>query len=374
MGIRGNLATMPLPDVLQWIGQGRKTGVLEVRSARGITKRAFFREGALCASSSSDPREFLGQFLIANGLLTEDQLHMAMETQARTGVMLGRILVQVGILDEEQLLAMLTTKAEEGVYDLFFWEEGEFHFDDLPVKEEAGPPLALGVMGLVMEGIRRKDEWDRIRTVIPSARSILAPAEDPAGASALENEELLRVYVAADGQRSLEELALELRASEFQLASAAFQLVQAGLLRVVGEKPEVERLPPGLVPEVLCAEAERHLAGGHKEEATKLLRLALRTDPTYSRARGLLDKAETGFAEAFFRDVAPPTAVPELTVPMTHLSGYALSPQEGFLATRVNGAWDIAAILKVSPIPQTEALQALKKLLDLKILVIKPPR
>lgn len=374
MGIRGNLATMPLPDVLQWIDQGRKTGELEVRSARGITKWASFREGALYASSSSDPREFLGQFLIAQGLLTEDQLRMAMETQARTGIMLGRILVQVGILDEDQLLAMLATKAEESVYDLFFWEEGEFHFDDLPAKEEGGLPLSLGVMGLVMEGIRRKDEYERFRNVIPSARAVLAPTENPASAAGLEDEELLRVYVAADGQRSLEEIGLELRAAPFQLCSAAFRLVEAGLLTVAGEKAEVDFLPTGLVPEVLCAEAERHLAGGHKEEATRLLRLALRADPTCSRARGLLDRAETGYAEAFFREVAPPTAVPELVVPMTHLSGYALSPQEGFLATRVNGSWDIASILKVCPIPQAEALAALKKLLELKILALKPPR
>ena len=72
--------------------------------------------------------------------------------------------------------------------------------------------------------------------------------------------------------------------------------------------------------------------------------------------------------------MAPPTAVLELVVPLSHLAGYELSPQEGFLATRVNGSWDIASILKVSPIPQTEALLAIQKLLELKILTLKSLR
>jgi hypothetical protein len=375
MGIRGNLATMPLADVLQWIEQGRKTGELEVRSARGITKKALFREGALRGSSSSDPREFLGQLLIARGLLTEDQLRMAMETQARTGIMLGRVLVQVGILEEEQLLQVLATKAEEGLYDLFFWEEGQFRFEDKLPQEVTGSPLSVSLMGLVMEGIRRKDEWARIREVIRGPRTILAPTGDlPSDAKAAKDPELMRLYGLADGRRSIGEIALELRTVEFQAAHDAFELVEAGLLKVAGEAPDVDHLPPGLVPEVLYSEAERHLAAGRKEEAGQLLRLALRKDPTFSAARALLDKAEAGFAETFFRDVAPPTAVLGLVVPLSHLAGYELSPQEGFLATRVNGSWDIASILKVSPIPQTEALLAIQKLLELKILTLKSLR
>jgi len=371
MGIRGNLDTMPLPDVLQWISQGKKTGMLEVHSAGGPTKKVYFRAGDVVSSASSDPREFLGQFLIARGLLTEEQLRMAMETQQKTGIMLGGVLTRVGILDEETLKAMLRLKAEEGVYDLFFWAEGEFHFEDMRELSDDGVHVCLDVMSLLMEGIRRLDEWARIRAAIPSARAVLAPTEFAADAASLKDAELLRVFGACDGKRSLEEIGLELHAVEFQVSTAAYQLVEAGLLQVTGEKPESDQVPRGLVPSMLVSEGERLLGEGRAGEAAAFARVALKADPTESRARALLDKAESGFSEKFYREVVPSTAVLDLAVPMAHLSGYALSPQEGFLATRFNGSWDLATVLKVSPISQNEALRAVQKLLEMDILQVK---
>ena len=71
--LQGNLRTMALPDVLQWIALGQKTGSLLVR--RGATEtRILFRDGSLFSSWSNDPRESLGQFLIRDRLATESGL------------------------------------------------------------------------------------------------------------------------------------------------------------------------------------------------------------------------------------------------------------------------------------------------------------
>lgn len=371
MSIRGNLATMQLPDVLQWIAMGRKTGVLEVAAARGVTKRVWTVDGAVSAVASSEPREFFGQFLLSRGLLSENQLRLAMETQAATGIKLGRILVRVGILEESALQELLTLKAEEGLYDLFLWEEGKFHFE-----EQSPPPgdevqISVGVMGLVMEGIRRKDELDRVRTVIHGTRVVFRKAGGWGDSPLARETELARFLDAVDGVRSLEAISLHLHTGEFQVLCWAYQLFTAGLLEKVGESPERNVLPSGLVPAVLLQEASRFLSQDRKEEAANYARWALRQDPYNPEARALLDKAEAGFTEAFFKAIAPRTAVPELAVPLTHLQGYDLSPQEGFLVTRVNGSWDIGAILQVSPIAQTETLRAFKRLLEMGILRLK---
>lgn len=372
MGLRGNLATMQLPDVLQWISMGRKTGVLEVVAARGVTKRVWTVDGAVSAVASSEPREFFGQFLLSRGVLSENQLRLAMETQAATKIKLGRILVRVGILEEAALQDLLTLKAQEGVYDLFLWDEGDFHFEEQPAPAGDEVPIALDVMGLVMEGIRRKDEWERLRAVIKNWRAIFEKVgELDAAPSITQDTGLARFLEAVDGVRSLEEISLNLRSGEFQVSCWAYQLLTAGLLKQVGESPERNALPQGLVPALLLQEAERIFAQGRKEEAAIHARWALSQDPYNPLARTLLEKAEAGFAEAFFQEVAPRNAVPELGVPLAHLQGYDLSPQEGFLVTRVNGSWDIAAILQVSPIAPTETLRALKRLLGMGILHIK---
>src|SRR5512147_2215357 len=114
--LAGDLRTMPLPDILQWIEAGRKTGTLEIRR-RSIEKRIVFNEGRIHSSSSNDPRESLGQFLIRGGRITEEQLFRALLRQESEGRLIGSILVTEGWLAESDLMAVLGTKAEETIYD-----------------------------------------------------------------------------------------------------------------------------------------------------------------------------------------------------------------------------------------------------------------
>ncbi len=374
MGIRGHLETMPLADVLQWLSQGNKTGVLVCRSARGVAKRVFFEKGRVLSTASSDPREYLGQFLISRGFLTEEQLNMAMETQLQTGIKLGKILVTVGILDEDDLKAMLRLKAEESLYDLFLWGEGEFHFEDQESISEELIAIQLDVMSLVMEGVRRCDEWGRIRAVVPNGRVVLARTGKRLRDASIEvSTPLLRVYEAVDDRRTVEEVALELHATEFYVSAAAFKLIENGLLRAAGEKQERSEVAYDAIKEKLLDEARRLVEAERYGEAINLLQYAVKSDPQDTGARDLLLQAEESYSEQFFRDTVPLRTVLELAVPLSKLSACDLTPQEGYLATRVNGMWDLESILKVCPLPQPEALRAVKKLLDLKVLKVKGP-
>jgi len=97
MSLRGDLRTMPLPDVLQWVATGRKTGTLHVER-RSVQKRIILRDGSVYSSWSNDPRESLGQFLIRLRLISEEQLFRALLAQEEKGRLLGAILVGDGIL------------------------------------------------------------------------------------------------------------------------------------------------------------------------------------------------------------------------------------------------------------------------------------
>ena len=105
-GLRGNFQTMPLPDLLQWIGTARHSGILTLEKGP-VSKRIFFREGAIVSSSSNDPQEFLGQFLLRHRLITEDQLRSAMDLQKKVGKLLGRVLLDDGAIKEEDLSRLL---------------------------------------------------------------------------------------------------------------------------------------------------------------------------------------------------------------------------------------------------------------------------
>jgi hypothetical protein len=94
MALSGNLRTMLPGDLLQWLSLGQKTGTLVISNQR-VEKKIFFRNGRVISSASNDPREYLGQFLMSHGYITEPELKKAMEVQQQSGILLGKILVMI---------------------------------------------------------------------------------------------------------------------------------------------------------------------------------------------------------------------------------------------------------------------------------------
>ena len=173
MSLRGDLKTMGLPDVLQWIATGRKTGTLHVERG-SIQKRIIVREGNIFSSWSNDPRESLGQFLIRLGLVTEEQLFKALLGQEEQNQLLGSLLLADGTLCEHDLKKALKAKAEETLYDLFLWPSGEFEFHEGEVPVDIRITYETPVTPVILEGIRRVDEWKRIREVFPTMETTFA--------------------------------------------------------------------------------------------------------------------------------------------------------------------------------------------------------
>jgi hypothetical protein len=59
--------------------------------------------------------------------------------------------------------------------------------------------------------------------------------------------------------------------------------------------------------------------------------------------------------------------------PLESLMNEALSPAEMFLVSRVNGSWDLRAIVSISPLREVEALRALKRLRERGVIDLVDP-
>ena len=55
----------------------------------------------------ANKKEFLGEALIEKGLITRDQLQLALEEQKKTGELLGNILVKKKYVSEETMVLLL---------------------------------------------------------------------------------------------------------------------------------------------------------------------------------------------------------------------------------------------------------------------------
>jgi hypothetical protein len=249
MAISGSLRTMQFSELLQWLSTGLKTGTLVVRGSPG-EKRIYFQGGKIVSSSSTVEREFLGRFLVGFGFITEEELVRALEVQQESKVLLGKILVMIGAIREEELADLLRLKAAETIYDVFLWEDGSFAFLDGEIPSLAMVTIASDVTGIVMEGLRRYDEWQRIRTRIASLRQIpavLIPLEE-----GLNDREKM-ILSSIDGLRSIEQIASHTHNPDFHVAKFVYDLLESGHLQLVGET-ERERMPPERLEAELQAE------------------------------------------------------------------------------------------------------------------------
>ena len=366
MGITGNLKTMQLSELLQWLSLGSKTGTLLI-DGHGIEKRVYFRNGRINSTSSSDQREYLGHFLVSHGYITEEELKMAMEVQEESSILLGKILVMINAISETDLLRLMRQKAEESIYDVFLWEEGNFEFVDGELPDLKMVPLSLDVTGIVMEGLRRYDEWQRIRLRVPDASAVPRIVKPLNLETLSEREKLIVPYV--DGRRSIEEIALQTHNAEFSVSRLVFEGLRTETMALSDSARPLQRAVGGGEGAVEY-EVDHFLQRGRarlKEDpqtAYRMFKVASDLNPSDGRAAEAIREAEREIKSALQRDGVIGEKVPELAIPISDLTTRSFSPQEGFVLSRVNGAWDVKAIMKISPIKELEVLMIFQKFLS----------
>jgi len=368
-GLTGNLKTMSLPDLLQWAGAGRKTGTLSLKSGP-LHKKIYFQEGAIIGSSSDDNREYLGQFMLSEGIITEQQLKDAFDLQAQTKVMLGRILVKKGLVSEAKVGDVLRLKAEETIYSLFLWMEADFEFveSELPPGDQV--LISIKVEDVLMEGLRRYDTSKKIRQLLPHNGIVLRRSQRPLPSDIAAKKFPRRIYDLVDGRRTLVQIVLEAHASEYNVCQVLFVMVQKKFLEVVQEEsaaPAPSR-PPADSPQALMDAAKELIKSGDSEGALVILEKARKSAGKNPEMNALIQVAEEHFIDKAYRHYLPPKKIPVLKKPLETLMSQDLSPEEGFLVSRVNGSWDLRSIISISPLREVDALRAFKKLRERGIL------
>ncbi|MBI2213316.1 MAG: DUF4388 domain-containing protein [Acidobacteria bacterium] len=369
MGISGNLRTMSPGDLLQWLNFAQKTGTL-VLTAGGVEKKIFFREGRVISSASTDPREYLGQFLMSHGYITEEQLTQAMKEQARSKRLLGRILVDLGVVPEKELGRLMREKAEESIYEIFLWKEAEFHFIDNELPNMEMVPLQVDVTGIIMEGARRIDEWKRISRLIPGRDAI------PEALAPIDTAELpdvnRRIIEAVNGHRSIEELILESRSSHFKVARTIYVFLEAGQMHLVKrvKAPEGRTVSAEIravrteADEIasLLGHAQEALRAGDFDKTLRMLKAAQNVDPTDAKIASALKGTATVIMNALEAEGVVAKKVPRLVKTIDEISQMNFTPNEGFMISRINGTWDIGSIVKISPLREIDSLLIFRKL------------
>jgi tetratricopeptide (TPR) repeat protein len=238
MAIKGSLKEASLPDVIQLLFFGRRTGCLAL-SDRQRFGSIFFDDGWISYATIVNRRDRLGDILLGAGTITREQLDQALALQGVSrGRRLGEILVSLGAVSPEECQRVLRLQVEEAVYSLFSWTTGTFTFEAGVRPDWEGELQRINPENLLLEGARRIDEWSLIEKKIPSFDLVFALDR-----TALANESLgfteaqRRILPLIDGVRDTREVFEASGLVDFDAAQALFGLITAGIAQRVGASP-----------------------------------------------------------------------------------------------------------------------------------------
>jgi tetratricopeptide (TPR) repeat protein len=220
MAIKGSLKEASLPDVLQLLAMGKKTGCL--------------------------------------GLAFHDSF--------------GSIFFDSGRISHAEI-ANRPLDTENAVYNLFTWTSGTFNFEP-GVSPKPGTHLdSVDPQSLLLEGARRVDEWTLIEKKIPSFDMVFALDRQKLLYNKLpltpEQEILIPL---TDGNRDVAALVRDSQLGEFEVGKALYGLITASFILPVGRATR-----PNSAPQDASAEERRNLGislyrAGMYDEADRELR------------------------------------------------------------------------------------------------------
>lgn len=134
--LTGSLATFALPDLLEFLRVGQRTGTLVCASEAGLGAIHITRGRITGAASPGVPS--MGDWLVQRGAISQEKLHEALRhhTQSGTKTQLGATLIAQKLISYETLQEALVFHVSAVLRKLITWETGAFTFD--PTSAEGG--------------------------------------------------------------------------------------------------------------------------------------------------------------------------------------------------------------------------------------------
>ena len=190
MAFQGSLKELPLPDIIQLVSVSGKTGVFALR-----------RNG--------DSPSSAGEIYLRAGQIVH----------AHVGDLQG----------------------EEAMYELAIWPEGDFVFT--PGRETDLTTIHKSNTNLLMEAARRIDEWQILSKRISSTRLVPVFTNQAATTSVSLTPQEWALICKIDERRTIEEIAIGLAMSAFEVCKLLYGLLTSGLVAL---NEDLSRLREGL--------------------------------------------------------------------------------------------------------------------------------
>ena len=207
ISLEGDLASVEVPDLLTFLHQGDRSGVLAMERPDQETK-VYLRHGSPVYAASTRDDLRLGALLVRHGRLDQGALDEALGRQQAMGPRLGQVLVASERISEAELGSFLKVQVSEVIFETFGWEDGWFTFYERVPPPHTAVTLEMALQNLLIEGVRRIDVRSRLSEVFPDLALAVEMVVNPDRVkhTATLTPEEWNVLFLLDGRRSLAEI------------------------------------------------------------------------------------------------------------------------------------------------------------------------
>lgn len=176
--VSGRLRDQRLPKILTHLQRQKKTGALVLRR-NDQHKSIFIKDGDIVFAASKYQDDWLGEVLLKAGKITLGQYEKASEVTRNTQKRFGTVLVEHGVLTAKDLFWAVTQQVKEIILSLFTWLDGEYLFEEGPLPAQEIITLKMSTANLILDGIRRINDFVRLRNDLPPMDTVLHITMDP---------------------------------------------------------------------------------------------------------------------------------------------------------------------------------------------------
>ena len=274
MALKGDLSTIGLGEVFQMISMSQKEGTLVVQDGESRKAIYFGKEGVQLLSTGRRKGFRIGDILVRAGKISQEKLKEVLDQQKTSKRLLGEELVNSGHVTRKDIQEVVRAQIEEEIYDLFLWKRAAFEFiEGAPVEELRDPEshvirLSFDLNMLLLEAVRRTDEWTRINMRIPSTDCVFQ-FENPDTRHqeiASAGPEAKAVLEKLDGRTSIHDIIEMTLRPRFEVCHLVMELMERGSVRLVSVTEMVEG-------------ARQLLSEGDQDRGLRLYNAAALMDP-----------------------------------------------------------------------------------------------
>jgi len=176
MSFTGDLAHLPIVDVIQLIHSTRKSGTLSIKSHKGESQLVF-SDGYFASANHLNNSVRIGQILVEKKFLTQECLDQALHNQRQSGPdrkPLIATLIEQGSISPDNAYSCLESLIEMTIVEVLTWTSGTFSLDVEKVEtcdeyryfpEILKREILMNAQAILMDALRIYDEKMRDGTL-----------------------------------------------------------------------------------------------------------------------------------------------------------------------------------------------------------------